>query len=50
MEKSFNKIGIMITLQISEQQARKMYSTASKELKDNWQIFPVGKRGIDFIG
>lgn len=20
------------------------------ELKDNWQIFPVGKRGIDFIG
>ena len=34
MEKSFNKIGIMITLQISEQQARKMYSTASKELKE----------------
>ena len=24
----------MITLQISEQQARKMYSTASKELKE----------------
>ena len=34
MEKSFNKIGIMITLQISEQQASKMYSTASKELKE----------------
>ena len=27
-----------------------MRNVLKLELKDNWQIFPVGKRGIDFIG